>query len=274
MKCPHCNNERLRKRGSMKTKRGVVQRFECKACHKTFTQRTGSLNYRHRKQDLRTTITELYCEGMSLRAIARVLKIHKKTVTKYFLENAQVARTKNLKALDNRDIVTTYIQFDELETFEHTRRKPLGVFVSIRAKTGEIISTKVCKGNIRALSISKEYIQDWNTEAKLEKQSALTDLLLELSKVANRAYTTIACDGYQPQVNFAEKFFNKDKFVNVQVLKSENKRIDLAILKLRQDISRLKRKTLATTKKSDRLQKHLDLYTDYHNKNRVVGDKI
>ena len=267
MKCPHCNNEKLRKRGSMKTKRGIVQRFECKACNKTFTQRTGSLNYRHRKQDLRTTITELYCEGMSLRAIARVLKIHRKTVTKYFLENAQVAKTKNLKTLLEGGIITTYAQFDELETFEHTKRRPLGVEASIRAKTGEIISMKVATIPVKSLKTSAEYKEKWNKQ--INRRIVLTDMLLETEQALNKDYAMVACDNAAQLIKIATNIFGSHR---VQVINTRlsNKRIDYAFLKLRQDISRLRRRTLATTKKRESLQMHLDLYTDYHNTKRIA----
>ena len=265
--CQYCGSKEIRKRGTLKTKRGKTQRYQCKKCKKTFTKRNGTLNYRHKKQHLRDKITTLYCEGMSLRAIARALNTTLKTVLKYFLENSNVSRYKNLKRLEQGDIVTTYVQFDELETFEHTKKRPLGVECSIRAKTGQIISTKVCTIPVKALAVSKYYTQHWNKN--INRESAITDMLLETKKALSDEFSTIACDNAKQPVSIAKKIFKKE---NIQVYNSysQNKRIDLTFLKMRQDISRLRRKTLATTKKRENLQKHLDLYTDYHNTKRVA----
>ena len=267
MKCPNCQSEKIRKRGSMKTKRGKAQRYECKTCNKTFTKRNESINYRKRKQHLREKITTLYCEGMSLRAICRALKIHRKTVTKYFIENSDKAWLNNMRRLREGGIITTYVQFDELETFEHTKKRPLGVQVSIRAKTGEIIHTKVCKIPVKALSVSKDYIVKWNKN--IDRRQAIADLLWNTKHALKKDFASIACDGARLPAKIAESVFF-DKQFNVIATKTRNKRIDLTFLKMRQDISRLRRRTLATTKKRDNLQKHLDLYTDYHNTKRIA----
>lgn len=263
--CNYCNSESLKKRGAYKTKTGKVQRYQCTACDKLQSKRTLSENYRMRKQRLAKKIEALYCERMSLRGIGRVLKINRKTVEKYFLRGAQRAECENLKALDNRDIVTSYVQFDTLETFEHTKERPLGIHLSIRAKTGEIISAKVHKISIRALSISKKKIKAWNETT--DQMASLSEMLLESSKTFNRLNTTIACDGYRQQIVLTKKICDQD-YVNVAVL-PDNKKIDLAIRKLRNDVSRLSRKSLCSTKKQSRLQNHLDLYINYNNKNRV-----
>ena len=266
-KCPLCSSESIKRKGSMKTKRGSTKRYQCKECSKTFTKRTLTQNYRHRLQHLRDRITGLYCEGMSLRAISRYLKINVKTVMKYFLENANMSKVNNLRRLDQGQIVTAYVQFDELETFEHTKRKPLGVECSIRVKTGEIISAKVCTIPVKALAVSSMYIKYWNKN--INRQQVLTDMLIETKKAMNKENFTIACDNAKQPVKIVKTLFDNHK---VQVFNSHstNKKIDSTFLKMRQDISRLRRRTLATTKKRENLQKHLDLYTDYHNMKRIA----
>ena len=104
----------------------------------------------------------MYCERMSLRGIARTLNIDIKTVVRYFLENSEVSKFKNFNDLETGKIKTSYLQFDQLETYEHTKRKPVGVQISIRHKTGEIVSAKVGYIPVRALSVSKEKTQKWN----------------------------------------------------------------------------------------------------------------
>ena len=49
IKCLHCQSEKNKKFGKLKTKRGSTQKYKCKDCDKIFTKRTGTINYRKRK---------------------------------------------------------------------------------------------------------------------------------------------------------------------------------------------------------------------------------
>ena len=265
MICQNCKLTNFKKFGSYKSKTELVQRYRCKTCKKTQTKRTNSENYRLRKRRLAKKIEALYCERMSLRGIARVLGIDRKTVNRYFLRMAYKARSENLKNLDNREIISTFVQFDALEIFEHTKRKPLGVWLSVRAKTGEIVSAKVHRTDIRALAMSKKEIVKWNSRSN--KESSLVDFLLETKKSLNRAYSVLGCDGYHFSKKIAQDICGDIAHI---IVLGENKKIDLAIRKIRNDISRLSRKSLCSTKKAERLQNHLDLYINYHNRKRVL----
>ena len=262
--CKHCESENMRKVGSYKTKTATVQRWQCRACGKTQSGRTGSPNYRLRKQHLAKPIKTLYCERMSLRGISRALGVSRGTVNAYFLREAAKSKEANAATLDKRGIVSSYVQFDALETFEHTKRRPLGVWLSVRAKTGEIVAAKVHKTNIRALTISPAKRREWNQKTNVE--TSLVEFLNETKKSFNRVHTTLGCDGHYQTVNTARDICPKAEVVVL----GENKKIDLSILKLRNDLSRLSRKSLCTTKKAERLQNHLDLYIDYHNENRIT----
>ena len=115
IKCPHCQSEKNKKFGKLKTKRGPTQKYKCKDCDKIFTKRTGTINYRKRKQHLREQITKRYCEKQSLRAIARTLNASYPTVVKYFRENNDFSRQANKKRL-GKGLITSYVEFDQLET--------------------------------------------------------------------------------------------------------------------------------------------------------------
>ncbi len=267
MKCIYCNSEKVNKHGVLKTKRGKTLRYKCKGCNKTFTKRNSSINYRHRKQHLREAITKMYCERMSLRGIARTLNVSYPTVVKYFRENAELARKSNRKRLSEKGLVTSYVQFDQLETYEHTKRKPVGIQLSIRHKTGEIISAKAGYIPVRALAVSKAYSTKWN---KMANQSNHTiKMIQETKKALNTKGSTISCDGYRPQIKLLKNIC-KQSFITIQPSMKEHKKIDRVFRRIRQDVSRLGRKTLSTTKRLEQLQNHLDLYTDYHNVRRAA----
>ena len=267
LKCPHCQSQNKKKFGTMKTKRGKTARYKCKDCSKTFTKRTGTINYRKRKQHLRDDITKKYCERMSLRGIARISNASYPTVVKYFRENAQLAKQANKKRLAKKEIVTSYVQFDQLETYEHTKKKPVGIQISIRHKTGEIISAKAGYIPIRALSISRAYSEAWNEKARYSTH--IIKMLNETREALNRNSATVTCDQDRGQVNTLKELY-KDPFITLAPSSQENKKIDRVFRRMRQDISRLGRKTLSTTKKIKQLQNHLDLYIQYNNITRAA----
>ena len=144
---------------------------------------------------------------MSLNGIARVLKIDRKTVVRYFRENAKLAKQANKKRI-GKDLITSYVQFDQLETYEHTKRKPVGVQISIRHKTGEIISAKAGYIPIRALAISKQNSKEWNIKARNSKHTLA--MILETKKALNKNASTITCDKERRQVSLLKDFCHED----------------------------------------------------------------
>ena len=203
---------------------------------------------------------------MSLRAIGRVLKINRKTVEKYFLEASYEAREAHNKTLAEGEIVTTYIQCDEMETFEHGHKRPLGIQLAIRPKTGQIITAKVCRIPMRAVTATKQAKDDYavlNTRGQ-----AKAEMLLEISKVL-KDKGTIRSDG---------RYLGRDMIREITpgaIYQTSTAPDDIFMLnkiclKMRQDISRMRRRTLSTTKKMERLQNHLDLYVRYNNTVRIT----
>ena len=266
LKCPHCQSGNKKKDGFMKTKRGKTQVYKCKDCKKKFSKRNESINYRHRKQHLRERIRKMYCERMSLRGIARTLGVNYKTVVRYFRELAAEAHKANKKRIAEGGFVTSFVQFDQLETYEHTRRKPVGIQVSVRCKTKEIISARVGYIPIRALTVSKAYSREWNSKIT---DSRTKEMLIRTKAVLNKKGALISCDRENRQVNLLKQLCT-EPHITLAPSPAENKVIDRVFRRMRQDISRLGRKTLSTTKDISELQKHLDLYTDYHNMKRAA----
>ena len=210
---------------------------------------------------------KLYCEGNTLRGIGRILGIKYDTAVRKFRHKAKLARETHIKTLAKNEIQTTYMQFDEMETFVGTRKTPYGIALAIRPKTGQILSARVCRIPIKALTVSPSIMKDWNS--KVNRKQALIDMLLE-SSYAMREGATLGSDGD----TFAGKVValvlpeNKHKIYSD---KSNDSlwRINHACAKLRHHISRLKRRTGATSKDWRRLQDHLDLFIAYQNGYRV-----
>ncbi len=230
-KCIYCNSSgKVKKNGKMKTSRGKTQKYKCSECKTTFIKRNFSVNYRHRKQHLREAITKIYCERMSFRGIACPLKISYPTVVKYFRENAELSREANKKRLDNTELMTSYVQFDQLESYEHTKRKPVGIQLSIRHKNGEIISAKAGYIPVRALSVSKNYSTEWNKKAY--QSDHLLRMVKETKKSLNEKGSTITCDGYRPQLKLLLDNCT-EPFITIQPSSKEHKKIDRVFRRMR-----------------------------------------
>lgn len=82
--------------------------------------------------------------------------INKVTVARKFAWLAGQARQAHRAALASGQLNASYVQFDEMETIEHSKLKPLSIALVVRPKTGEIIGAKVatmnCHGHMAALS--------------------------------------------------------------------------------------------------------------------------
>ena len=53
-----------------------------------------------------------------------------------------LARQEHESRIAGGKLKTGLAQFDEMETFEHTRMKPVTVAIAVRAKTGEILGIR------------------------------------------------------------------------------------------------------------------------------------
>jgi len=205
----------------------------------------------------------MYCEGMSLRAISRVLNVNRKTVSQYFIEASNRAEIAHLKTLKGGDLITQYVQFDEMEAFEGGKKYPLGIELAVRVKTGQIISARVARIPIKAQAVS----QSARIEAKriADRPQKMTEMMLEMDKVLPFK-SLISCDHAKINISKVKEILPQHKLKTHQGTSKELWRVNYTCLKLRQDISRLRRSTLATTKKKENLQRHLDLYIAYNNK--------
>ena len=286
--CPSCGilssggNRFYIKKGYYRTKwnRQMVPRYKCKTCGVLFSSHTFLKTYKQKKPHFNLPILKWYSSSATQRRMARVLGINRKTVVRKFLFMAKAARAEHERQISTGQIKTSFVQFDEVETFEHTRLKPVSVTVAVRVKTGEIIEAKVatmnCHGHMAKLSQEKygwrENNQDVAREAVFQKIMACSRDRLTIYSDAQNAYPAIA-KKIVPHADF-------QTFKSIRAkLKTGNRRnkddklfaINLLAAKLRHDLSRMARKSWVTTKQIDRLQAHLDLYIAFNNGYKLAG---
>ena len=188
-KCPSCPLEHqspsvfrtLRRAGRFwrKSDGRWISRFCCLTCKKTFSRATLSENYRQKKRHKNEPVRRLLAGGVSLRETARILNLNRKTVARKMLVLAQQAE-KELQASNASHVQALEVEFDELETFEHTKCKPLSVPLMVEYKTRRILGFEVAsmpaKGKLARISRKKYgYRKDERPQKRrhlLEKMTA------------------------------------------------------------------------------------------------------
>lgn len=112
-KCPHCQSKEIKKNG--KTTKSI-QKYYCNNCKKNFLDTHGTVySGRHISYDQIDKVVNLHCEGVAIRAISRLEKISRNTIS-------DILETAGKRAmLVNDEIMTELpckeIQFDEMWGF-------------------------------------------------------------------------------------------------------------------------------------------------------------
>jgi hypothetical protein len=163
---------------------------------------------------------------------------------------------------------TSYVQFDEMETIEHSKLKPLSIALAVRPKTGQIIGAKAatmnCHGHMAALS---RKIYGWRPDTR---PMACRDVMNDIKAVA-KPRITVATDGKTTYPGMIKAVMPQAVHVpyagRVAVHKARDPlfRLNHTCAKLRADVSRLARRTWSASKCLKGLQDHLDIYIAFNN---------
>lgn len=178
-----------------------VPRYKCKDCGKCFSSHTFSEIKGQHKPELNKQVFTEYDSNVSLNRLAKNLKAHRRTVVRKFRWLAKKARMIHEKTIEQGKLKATVVQFDEMETFEHTRKKPLAVALAVRVlfdktkgvyRSFEIIDAKVAV--MPAWGLQKA-----ESEAKYGKRDddrveAIKDVLNTVKRVGSPNGLTIQVD--------------------------------------------------------------------------------
>jgi len=268
-----------------KHNRRRVPRYRCRSCGKSLSTRTESPTAGQHKPQVNGMLMKLFCCGVTLRRSARILGVARDTAARKvgWLATQAHHRT-HIRNIDDGGIITSHVQFDELETFECSKYQPIGVSFAVRAKTGEIIDIEVAK---KSAETRKGKSRGWT----LDHTKAACESVMATVRKCLKPGGTIATDGsrmYGAVIPKAVPGADHRPYVRSEVSKeakddpvlniAQNKRanhdplfmVNHMCAKLRADISRLARRTWATTKKLERLQDHLLIYTAFQNGYAIV----
>ena len=135
-----------------------VPRFRCLGCRKYFSRATFHPAYRQKKRHLNEKILRLLSAAVSEREIARVLGINRKTVQRKLHYLGTRCAEKEAKRLLKLPIALQ-VEFDELETIEQSKCKPVSVPLMVEFKSRRILGFQVAqmpaKGKLARISKRK-----------------------------------------------------------------------------------------------------------------------
>ena len=198
-------------------------------------------------------------------------------MTRKLLYLAKLAKDVHKYRIEQGMFKTNHIQFDEMETFEHTVHKPVSIAIAVCSHTGHIIDTSVAtmKAHNRGApaSLGKYGYREDTRDAARE------DVLLAIGKVKHK-FSTIITDKNPHYLSDFSRLLPGDKLIQVKAA-GRNKelrrnlddslwQINHVCAKLRSDLARLTRRTWTTTKRTWMLQASLDLYMAYNNGYKLI----
>lgn len=204
--------------------------------------------------------------------------MHRITIARklrFLAEQARLEQQAFLESLKVRDCKISQVQFDDVETFEHTKLKPLSIALAVnmqRKVLGFEVSSMPAKGHLAVKSVEKY------GRRRDERKKGLQRLLKSLEGVVN-PQTLFQSDQnphYPPVLRniFPHAIHQTTKGRRGCISgQGELKKVvwdplfslNHTAAMLRANINRLIRRTWCTTKKPQRLSDHLAIYINFHN---------
>jgi transposase-like protein len=259
-----------------------VSMYFCRQCGKHFSEATSEAIYRQKRPDINKPVRNLLMSGTSERRTAKLLGVNRKTVAKrvIFLGiEAQKAHLRDLTATPH----ARYIHTDEMETFEHTKCKPLSIPVVVEATSRRILAVEVAvmpaKGPLAKISRARYGFRRDDRIGVMEQM--LRDIAPFLTPGVH--IRSDKCPRYPgiirktlPGAKHQAFLSRRGCVVGYGELKATGHdplfSLNHTAAMLRDNIKRLARKTWCTTKRLERLRYLLWIYVDFHN-HFLVGGK-
>ncbi len=253
----------------------VVQRFKCLPCKRTFSEATQEKEFRQNKRQINPFLNELLCSGVSQRRCARILKVNIKTIARK-LKFLGAEAHQALTFINQFYPQCVEIEFDDLETIEHTKCKPLSVTMAVEYKTRRILGFEVsrmpAKGHLAAISRKKYgFRKDERPQARKKLFERINVFVNEKALIKSDQHPGYPIDVKRHFPGCRHKTYKSRKAcIAGQGELKEGKYDPLFSLNhsfamLRANINRLFRRTWNTTKDPLRLADHIAIYALYHN---------
>jgi hypothetical protein len=219
------------------------------------------------------------CSGVSQRRSARLLNVSRRTIEKKLVFLGTLAK-EEFAAHNLTFPKTEVVQFDDLETFEHTKCKPLSVTLAVDSKTRRILGFEVArmpaKGKLAKIALKKYGRRiDRRFEARRRLFLKLKPLVLETAifKSDQNPHYPAQLKKYFPHSTHQTCKGQRGSTVGQGELKKIRFdpifSLNHTCAMLRANMNRLFRKTWCTTKSPKNSDLHLAMYSVFHNKRLI-----
>ena len=229
--------------------------------------------YRQKKPYLNSQVLNLLMSGNTQRRVAKLLNCSKNTVAYklIWLSKYKVSSEK---------LGGEHWQFDEMETIEHTKLKPLTIPICVN-ENYEILGIGVgkikAKGHLSLISQKKYGFRED------EREKVIVEIFKEIAKKIHSQPKTITTDSHPLYAKLIRTYFPQTQHIQINsgdlvkrkkelMYLAERKRIFDPLFRvnhrcamLRSDIRRLTRRSWCTTKKIESLESFLKLYQIFNN---------
>ena len=216
--------------------------------------------------------------------MARLLRISRTTVVRKLFYLADQAEL-NLQKDNREKPLASTVEFDDMETFEHTKCKPLSITLAVESPSRRILGFAVSQMPAKGL-LSKIAFKKYGPR-KDERYQGRSQLFKELQAVVSpTAHFKSDENPHYPQTVKAYFPLARHETFKGQrgsiVGQGELKKVRFdpifslnhTCAMFRANVNRLFRRTWCTTKKPERLRMHLAIYANYHNKRLISRRKV
>jgi transposase-like protein len=280
--CPKCDSEAragsgFRRYGfyfrTSESKR--IQRYQCRLCKITVSPSTFSPWCGQKKRMINEAVRQLLARGVSLRNTAAALRLNRKTIDRKLEALGFHAASELDRQNRARTTKSRVIELDDLETFEHTKCKPISVTLAVESRTRRILALDVSTMPAKGLLVKKAMKYGEREDGRAAARTAVLTTLQDLVH-KDVVIKTDANPHYPPDI---KRHFPMARQVTYLSRRSslggqgELKKtvfdplfsINHTCAMARYRVSRLIRRTWCTTKRIDRLWLHLMIFAQFHN---------
>jgi len=280
---PECGSRVLVRDGFFRRRsdRKKVQRLRCPHCGKRFSIASAEKECGQNKRQVNDPVFQLLCCGVSQNRIARLLHLSRRTVVRKMLFLSRICEKANRELLQTQRPAAR-IQFDEMETFEHTKCKPLSIALAVEEESRRILGFEVssmpAKGPLAHIARQKYGSRPDQRKSQmigmLQKIKPFLALKLHLTSDKCPFYPSAVQDVFAADSGFSYSHHTVKGGRGCITGQGELKKqvfdpifsLNHTCAMLRANINRLFRRTWCTTKKAERLVCHIHLYVYYHNR--------
>ena len=262
-----------------------IERFWCPRCKRSFSRATLNPCFGQRKRRFNSEIEKLYSSGLTQRRLALLLQINRKTVarkTRFLAERAKVGHVELLDSFSHDSQKLVSVQFDDLETSEHSKCKPLSIALAVEPKTRKILSYQVSR--MPAKGLLAEKARKKYGRRKDERPQGWARLARDLEPILHPGSVLTSDENPHYPEHVIRRLLNCNHVTfkgrrGCIVGQGELKKIGFDPLfslnhtcaMLRANMSRLFRRTWSTTKTEQGLLDHLAIYVGFHNRVLTSG---